>query len=380
MTNDTATSLSRRDFFRMSATGVVGAASVVASALDVRDFKAVGDGKTDNTSAIQKALAKAAETRGTVFIPEGVFACSTLKIPPFVGLCGNPTWSYNEYAGPVLLLADPTARCLLDITGAYGFRINGISLDGAGQGSGIHGIMLDKPDYGKHEDAICIERCRIGNFTGDGVHLSRIWVFNIRQSMICFNKANGLLYRGWDGWVTDNWFSANGEAGIGAYDENSSVTFTANRIEWNQRHGLILKGGSHYNITGNYFDRTSGPAIVLLPRGKGSTRTVTITGNVIYRSGAPHGGPFSDQHQSCHLRFEEVEGLTCVGNTCDLGRDDGGKGESTPNYSIVVRALSNSVIANNAMHRGAIKELVVDLGGHGEGFVLKDNPGSVVKL
>ncbi len=371
--------VSRRDFIRTTATGIVGAAAAVPNTLDARDFNAVGDGKTDNTAALQKALNKAAETKGTVFIPDGVFACSTLKMPPFVGLCGNPSWDYSEYAGPILRLGDASARCLLDITGAYGFRINGLCLDGAGLGANLHGILLDKPDYGKHEDCVCIERCRIGNFTGDGLHLSRIWVFSIRHSMICFNGANGLYYRGWDGFVMDNWFSANRQAGIGAYEENSSVTFTANRIEWNQRYGLILKGGSHYNITGNYFDRTSGPAIALLPREKRRSATFTITGNVIYRSGAPHGGAFSDKYQSTHLRFEEVEGLVCVGNTCDVGRDDGGRGEITPDYAIVVRALTDSVVANNVMHRGAVKELIVDLGGHGARFILKDNPGSLFK-
>src|ERR1035441_140664 len=92
--------VSRRDFIKTTATGMVGAAAVGPNLLDVRDFNAVGDGKTDNTAAIQKALNKAADTKGTVFIPEGVFACSTLKMPPFVGLCGNPTWGYSEYAGP----------------------------------------------------------------------------------------------------------------------------------------------------------------------------------------------------------------------------------------------------------------------------------------
>jgi hypothetical protein len=370
--------VSRRDFLRTSATGMA-AAAVVPNALDVRDFNAVGDGKTDSTAAIQKALNKAAETKGTVFIPDGVFACSTLKMPPFVGLCGNPTWGYSANAGSVLRLCDAAAPCLLDITGAYGFRINGLCLDGAGLGKETHGIMLDKPDYGKHEDTICLERCRIGNFTGDGLHLSRIWVFSIRQCMICHNKANGLWYRGWDGFVLDNWFSGNGQAGIGAYEENSSCTFTANRIEWNRQYGIILKSGHLYNITGNYFDRTSGPAIALLPREKHGSRTFTVTGNVIYRSGAPHGGPFADPYQNAHLRFEGVDGLTCVGNTFDAGKDDGGKGIITPEYGMVLKALTNSVVANNVMNRGATKELIVDLGGHGEGFILKDNPGSIIK-
>jgi hypothetical protein len=371
--------VSRRGFIKTTATGIVGAASTLPNVLDVHAFDAVGDGKTDNTTAIQKALNRAAEIKGTVFIPEGVFACSTLKVPPFVGLCGNPSWGYSDYAGAVLQLCNASAPCLIDITGASGARINGLCLNGAGLGKGIHGIRLDKPDYGKHEDAICIERCRIGNFTGDGVHLSRIWVFSIRHCMICFNGANGLCYRGWDGFIMDNWFSANAQAGIGAYEENASCTFTANRIEWNGRYGMILQGGNHYNITGNYFDRTSGPALAVIPRSTRRSKAVTITGNIIYRSGAPHGGAFADKYQSAHLRFEGIEGLTCVGNTCDVGKDDGGEGETTPDYSMVLRALTNSVVANNAMHQGALKALIVDLGGHGDGFILKDNPGSLFK-
>jgi hypothetical protein len=243
--------------------------------------------------------------------------------------------------------------------------------------------MLDKPDFGQHEDTICIERCRIGNFTGDGLHLSRIWVFSIRQSMVCHNKGNGLMYRGWDGFVMDNWFSGNGLAGIGAYEENSSCTFTGNRIEWNRQHGMILRSGHAYNITGNYFDRTSGPALALVPRDEKhpTSRSITVTGNVIYRSGAPHGGPFADAYQSCQARFEGVDGLTCVGNTFEVGKDDNGRGVVTPDYCFVVKGMSNSVIMGNVMARGAIKELIADLGGHaaGDGFIMKDNPGNVVK-
>src|SRR5579863_1044379 len=143
---------SRRGFIGATAAGMIGAVGVTANALDVRDFNAVGDGKTDNTAALQKALDKATQTRGSVFIPEGVFLCSTLKLPPFVGLCGNPTWSYGSYAGPILRLGDASAKCLLDITGASGFRINGLCLDGAALGKNVHGIMVDKPDFGKHED------------------------------------------------------------------------------------------------------------------------------------------------------------------------------------------------------------------------------------
>jgi len=37
-------------------------------------------------------------------------------------------------------------------------------------------------------------------------------------------------------------------------------------------------------------------------------------------------------------------------------------------------------IANNALDEAALRELIVDQGGHGEGVVLKDNPGSLFKV
>jgi hypothetical protein len=33
------------------------------------------------------------------------------------------------------------------------------------------------------------------------------------------------------------------------------------------------------------------------------------------------------------------------------------------------------VIANNVLHNGALRRLIVDLGGHGDGVVVHDNPG-----
>jgi hypothetical protein len=41
--------------------------------LDVRQFGAKGDGKEDDTKAIQKAIDAAAESHGAVFVPPGVY-------------------------------------------------------------------------------------------------------------------------------------------------------------------------------------------------------------------------------------------------------------------------------------------------------------------
>lgn len=183
--------------------------------MNVRDFGATGDGKTDDTKAIQRALDAAGEVRGTVFVPGGVYLCADLKMRPNTALMGVPTWDYHKAGGTVLKLSSGDAKCLLNIGEAQGATIDGLGFEGAQLGKGVHGIFLDKPDYGKHEDAFRIERCQVLRFTGDGVCLAHAWCFSVRQSMLGYNGGDGLSLRGWDGFLSDNWFSGNGRAGLG---------------------------------------------------------------------------------------------------------------------------------------------------------------------
>jgi len=264
------------------------------------------------------------------------------------------------------------------MTGARGAVVDGLALDGEILGNGIHGVMVDKPDYGGEggEDAIRIERSLVRNFTGDGLHLNRIWVFSVRHSMVSANHGDGIWVQGWDGFILDTWLCANHRAGYGAYEDNASVTMTGNRIEWNVTAGVLIHGGNNYNITGSYFDRTSGPGICLLPRGKEWTQTVAATGNVFFRNGGPDERPLGE-NESCHARFEHVRGLTFTGNTMKVWRGDGDEGEFSPRFGIVYGHLEDSIIQGNALRDGALEQLLVDLGGHGEGVVVRDNPGSL---
>jgi len=341
--------------------------------LDVTARGAKGDGKTDDTKAIQAAIDEAGRTHGAVFVPPGVFLASDLQLRPNVGLYGIAGWDYRQPGGSVIRLADEKARCLLNITGAHGATIDGLSLTGGNLGNGVHGIMLDKPDYGRQEDSFRIDGCQVTRFTGDGVFLGRAWAWFIRHSMIAYNRGDGIRLRGWDGFVMDCWLSGNRGAGFGARGENASMTFTGNRIEWNG-HGIYVEHGDSYNITGNFFDRNSRYGLALLAQeGRGCTQ-FAVTGNYMRRS-----GPAADaeSHESSQVRLEKATGVTLVGNTMAAGQDDGGRGKWSPSFGIVYEGLSNCVIANNVLHRGALKQLLKDLGGHGEGLVVKDNPGSL---
>ena len=378
--------LSRRGLARSAAGGLIGAGiwSAYARAgqeetmesrtfFDVTGFGAKGDSKADDTAALQKALDAAGEVGGAVFVPPGQYLTSRIKMHRNTSLHGVAAWDYRGPGGSVLRLSDEKAPCLLDMAGAVGATVEGLSLEGGRLGEDVCGIGIVKDDY-VQEDALRIERVKVARFSGDGIRMRRVWCFTVRQSMIAYSGGDGINAEGWDGFLIDNWLSGNRGVGFGR-GEHCSITMTANRIEWNREGGILLVSGNHYNITGNYIDRSGKAGITLLPGSEyGAPRIMTITGNLIYRSGK-HAEPGS--HDSCHARIEGARGVTFTGNTMTVGRDDAGKGQWSPSYGLVLKDLENCVVRNNVLHEGALEELIVDLGGHGDGTIIADNPGSI---
>ncbi len=96
----------RRDFLRNSSTGALAALLPMAAEahaapapqlgktaahFDVRTYGAVGDGKTIDTPAINRAIdAAAAVGGGTVYFPAGVYACYTIRLKSHIALYLEP--------------------------------------------------------------------------------------------------------------------------------------------------------------------------------------------------------------------------------------------------------------------------------------------------
>ena len=179
-------------------------------------FRRKGDGKTDDTKAIQKALDSAAGTQGTVFVPEGAYMCGELQNVSRHGALRLPGVELSQQPGR----CDSPERQRRELPAEphRGVRRNGQwNLPAWRQLGGerpIHGIMIDKPDYGSQEDTPRIDGCRVEQFTGDGIRLERIWCFSVRHSHSVHNGGCGLRVRGWDGFILDNWFSGNGDGGF----------------------------------------------------------------------------------------------------------------------------------------------------------------------
>lgn len=344
---------------------------------DVTQFGAVPNDGTDATAAFQAALNAAASVRGEVSVPPGTYRCAMLKIPAGVCLSGTPAWSFRNAGASIVELLDANSPCLLNITGAFGCTIRGLSLSGGNLGESIHGICLTHADYngGGQEDTPTVEDCRVDSFSGDGVHLNHIWCFSLRHSMLCFNKGHGLYINGWDGFILDNWFSGNHGAGIYADKVAASVTMTGNRVEWNRSAGFSFYNSNTLNINGNYFDRSGGPALVLRAEQGHRTDTVTVTGNIFNRSG---GGDFAetppvDSADNTHVRLERCRNVVVSTNSFRVGRNDGGTGLLSPQTCVVYGELEGCVIKDNAMYGGCIASGLRDLGGHADAVIVKDN-------
>jgi hypothetical protein len=355
--------------------------------LNVLEFGAKGDGRTDDTRAIQAALDSVVKIGGrlqpaSVSMPPGVYCSGRLQMRSYAALVGVPGYDYERPGGTEIKLIDPKASCLIDISGTRGITIHGISLSGDRLGANVHGILRDDPNPSANpkarETPTRIEECRISNFSGDGVHMRHSWVWTIRDSMIGFNGGNGVNYVGWDGWLLNCWLSGNKKAGLAAHGPSnftSSVTITANRIEWNGEQGILVADGSGMmQITGNYFDRSYLSAMAVTENGSAHCSQITITGNFFYRSGK-RARP--ETFHSSHLWLEGAAGIACTGNAFRAGDDSGSdKGPCSPAFGIVHQNLTDSVIANNVLHHGALKTLISGSGG--SGVIVEHNPGSLL--
>jgi hypothetical protein len=346
----------------------------------VNEFGARGDGTSDDTRAIQEAIDQAGEARGTVVFPEAAYACSRLRVPADVWLVGRARWSYAASADrSALILRDPDAPCLLDLTEAYGAVVQGLQLTGGlglDNGCNACGMLIDNP-AATREYGLTVDHCKVETFPSDGIRFEWVWCVSIRHTHVFRNGGCGLRYRGWDAFLLDNWLSDNGGAGFGAYDENAAVTFSGNRLEWNRQGGMDVHGGDGYLVNGNFFDDNGRFSLRLIPRDGGWHHTYNVTGNV-FRRGASRN--WHTEPDDAGVILDGARGLIFVANTLVSGRgldQDGDCSEYAPAVALKLRNLDESVVKDNVLHLGATSCLIADQGGHGTQFVLRDNPGSL---
>lgn len=357
--------------------------------INVKDFGAVGDGKTDDTNAVLKAIKKAQKTEGTVYFPHGNYAIHPIKLPSHITLLGYSAWSYEnkggkdkDYKGKTTISAlSGNARAFLDLDDSRGTRILGLTLDGKNLGTSMHGVYARNRGS---EQYICIEDCRINYFSGSGIKLERSWVFSIRKCLIMFNNKHGIdATGGYDGWIIDCQLTANKLNGLyakGSAPEDmpqseidairffgtASIMVTANRVEWNKTGGIVLNGSNSMQITGCSIDHNFGPGIELI-----NSTANTITGNKVRSNGVERQ---NDGDQCSQIILKNCKGTSVTGNTLWgwFNRKEAKFTVPYPYYGIIIKELEGCVVSQNAMYHSSSKEGVLDYGGHSNSIITQN--------
>jgi hypothetical protein len=84
--------------------------------------------------------------------------------------------------------------------------------------------------------------------------------------------------------------------------------------------------------------------------------------------------------ESCQMLIQSSRGISVTGNTGAAGRDDGGRGEYTPNYAFWLKDNACSVITANAFSHGYLKEMILDKGGNKSDLLINNNVGSTFEI
>lgn len=183
----------------------------VEGVVNIRRFGAVGDGSTDDTTAIANALTYALANNRALLIPEGTFVVSGSGAAIFtvtrpIEIFGHGHYSFIKVASGVPSTRDVFLYTGTADAGASGatyalfrdFRIEGT---GAAPGSGRHAINITTPTNA-YSFRMGIERMEVNNISGYAV-----WADQSATSTSVHTS-----------WIKDSRFLGDGFGGVSLYD------------------------------------------------------------------------------------------------------------------------------------------------------------------
>lgn len=201
---------------------------------DVRDFGAAGDGTTNDTTAIARALASVPSTGGDVYFPPGTYRITSSLTPQ------SKTRLHGEGSASILL--DGTGNMsIVDITNVDDIEISHLAL----QGSGAFGVSQRGAIFSGTggSDRVRIENVFITSAGTSGISLKDSLEVDIVGCTIRNSVEHGIfLTSTLRVAITGNTIvsSGSGASGVGIYVAGSSarVTVSGNVIDTAEVYGI----------------------------------------------------------------------------------------------------------------------------------------------
>lgn len=262
--------------FKQAGTGAVDrtAQEKMRESISVKDFGAVGDGVTDDTTSIQAALNAAAGARWALYFPKGVY----LIAAALTG--GRDTTIYGDGWRSTIRVANGTNPAHIlkfgDETGVTSVEVRDIEFDGnkTGNPTGGDGLVIVR-GYKAN-----LFNVRVIDCVGDGIQYEAAGsCFENYLYSVSSYRNDGYGIRMTGGGVTDTHIiggdigynatggvvlatscSVNNATIWGGGQPNSrgvvsagvSFQIVGNRIEGHGQHGIYIQSGNHYGyISGN---------------------------------------------------------------------------------------------------------------------------------
>ncbi len=138
--------------------------------VSVKDMGAQGDGRTDDTAAIQRALDKIGGTGGTVFVPNGTYMINA--VGKGLALKSNMTLKLSPGATLKVIPNSAEAYAMFNIAGVTNVTVDGGTFEGDrrehGGNTGEWGMGIR---FGKGSKHVTIANVTVKDMWGDGFYV-----------------------------------------------------------------------------------------------------------------------------------------------------------------------------------------------------------------
>ncbi len=359
----------------------------------VTSYGAAGNGTSDDSAALQRALSDAAKVGGTVYLPAGAYACPTpVTLPSGVGIRGDGDSSWlkgqlvfasSDSIGKLKIGADGAAA-VTNAANAAGTVFSDCRLHGGGSEQGVNGSVLYLGGSQGNVRDVTFTHCQIertsyvppagvdayANGVGNTItihefcylphsgHVEHITFSDcdlgasngtasgaLRMVMEAFTWDNntGLAYHGWKDLTFEGCtIEASDTTGLDFADK--LITATGQHSS----NGVLVSGctflGAHRNAASTY---TGLPIVYECPTG------IVIKNNTFYTS--PHeaiGGSHVGQGVT------DAPGLVIEGNTFDMTRSPIGLKHLTGEPCISLIGYGNRVVGNTFIYDSGFGVLI----------------------